>query len=327
MKDFVACSKDLLFSRKDKADPRLGDLVQQLSVTELAGRSSFFAIVGYPDDEGIALNGGRVGASAAPTEVRRYFYKMTPGYFIKNLQSICLYDLGDLKLDGSIEERHQQALKCVKQALSYQHRLISIGGGHDYGYPDATAYIEETLQKGQKPLVINFDAHLDVRPLNNGITSGTPFFRLLEQYSGQFDFAEVGIQSQCNSSAHYHWAESKGARLLSFEDLLRSGKPLIVALKDFLHDWVTPNRSAYLSIDIDAFSSAYAMGCSQSWPLGFSPESFFPALDFLCQELDVRSLGIYEVSPPLDLDGCTSKLAAQIMHRYIHSYLLKDQGN
>ena len=43
---------NLFFSREDANDPRLGDLVKK------SGEEGV-AILGYPDDEGIKLNGGR----------------------------------------------------------------------------------------------------------------------------------------------------------------------------------------------------------------------------------------------------------------------------
>jgi len=84
-----------------------------------------------------------------------------------------------------------------------------------------------------------------------------------------------------------------------------------------LGDWILRPRPVFLSIDIDGFSNAVAPGASQSWATGFLPKDFFQVFNLLRLRLDVRLLGIYEVSPPLDLDAQTAKLAAQIMHRLI----------
>ncbi|MEK7355711.1 MAG: arginase family protein, partial [Bdellovibrionota bacterium] len=63
--------------------------------------------------------------------------------------------------------------------------------------------------------------------------------------------------------------------------------------------------------------SAVAPGCSQSWATGLMPREFFATFELIVTRLDVRALGLYEVSPPLDQDDRTSKLAAQIAHHYI----------
>src|SRR5438445_3037098 len=91
--------KHLLFTKNDKEDPRLGECVQLLAKGDLDAALNEtpefdFAILGYPDDEGIALNGGRVGAQAAPKEIRTFLYKMTPHLESKRLPKIL--DLGDL---------------------------------------------------------------------------------------------------------------------------------------------------------------------------------------------------------------------------------------
>lgn len=207
----------------------------------------------------------------------------------------------------------------AQQILSSHGRILSFGGGHDYGYPDGAAFLEScrTTANNRKPLVINFDAHLDVRSSEKGLSSGTPFYRLMEKYGDSFDLIELGIQSQCNSSYHIDWCRERGARLLFWEDIMFSGEPAAVVVGRFLEEELLRPRPVFLSIDIDGFSSSIAMGCSQSWATGWSAEEFFPVFHMFLSRWDVRSLGIYEVSPPLDQDNRTAKLAAQIAHRFI----------
>ncbi|MNL46507.1 Formimidoylglutamase [compost metagenome] len=83
------------------------------------------------------------------------------------------------------------------------------------------------------------------------------------------------------------------------------------------------SKKVFLSVDIDAFTSSEAPGCSQSWTTGLFTKDFMAALAWLIASYDVRGLGIYEVSPPLDQDNRTSKLAALIAHKFIFSTLEK----
>ena len=62
------------------------------------------------------------------------------------------------------------------------------------------------------------------------------------------------------------------------------------------------------------------MGCSQSWPTGFTPNELLPLFDLIYKNTDVRVLGLYEVSPPLDQDGRTAKLAAQIIYQFLSHF-------
>ena len=294
------CSSSLLFSKNDPMDLRLGDLAHPSELGLLDADQ--VAIWGSPDDEGIGLNGGRPGASLAPDEIRRYFYKMTPparGPFIKEI-----FDLGNLSLEGGLSDRHERGRRISQDVHSHRAFALSLGGGHDYGFPDAAGFLE--VFQEQNPLVVNFDAHLDVRPLDKGFHSGTPFRRLIEGFPGKFEFWELGLQPQCNSRAHADWAEAQGAQLVFLEELLISNTGLLPQANQ--------SRPCFISLDIDVFSSKEAPGCSQSWATGLLIENFLPWLQFLFNSFDVRGMGIYEVSPPLDSDHRTSKLAALIMY-------------
>jgi formiminoglutamase len=305
----------LFFTRNDSSDPRLGDWVKAFSPKSpkdfLQIPPPAWTLLGYPDDEGIAMNGGRPGAKEAPHWIRTYFYKMTPS--LLNPRTQTLVDLGNVPADFPLAERHERGRETVRASLAAGHRTLSLGGGHDYGYADGAGFIDYCLSKNQRPVVINFDAHLDVRPTDKGFHSGTPFNRLLTHYDSKFDFIEVGLQNQCNSLTHLNWAKGKGAQILLYQDLQEVG------LKSSLETLVKAfkGRPCFLSVDIDAFTSNEAPGCSQSWATGLQIQDFLPTLKMLQETLDVRSLAIYEVSPPLDQDHRTSKLAALILHHTI----------
>ena len=113
------------------------------------------------------------------------------------------------------------------------------------------------------------------------------------------------------------WLHDQGGFVLSYEEL-NSQPNWIEAVLESLSGFLLSPRPTFLSVDIDAFSSAYAPGCSQSWSTGLIPNDFMNLLKILKKRLEVRALGVYEVSPPLDIDDRTSKLAAQILHSFIH---------
>lgn len=315
---FHPIDKHLLFTKNDKEDPRLGECVQRLEKVELQALpeiESDIVILGFPDDEGIALNGGRPGAQNAPREIRTYLYKMTPHLESTSLPKIL--DLGDISdKEKDLPARHEKARETVRTLAMAKKRWISLGGGHDYGYCDGAGFLD--AHKGDAVL-INFDAHMDVRPTDKGFNSGTPFHRVLSEFSGSVDFAEIGIQNQCNSKTHIAWAKSKGAEIFSLDEINEQG--LLPVLKDFMQNKKT--KKVFLSVDIDAFTSNEAPGCSQSWTTGLLTKEFLEALTWLIQNCDVRGLGIYEVSPPLDQDNRTSKLAALIAHNFIFNQLRK----
>lgn len=327
MSQFQKTNPSLFFSKQDLNDKRLGELSlsldysgslcemsKVLSQASLQTKDVFLA--GYPDDEGIQLNGGRTGASQAPDTIRKYLYKMTPPYFSDQIQRIV--DIGNLNQSPSLEKKHDIAKSFVLNCLQTGHPYIAMGGGHDYAYSDGAGFLESQSQN-KKPLIINFDAHLDVRPLDRGLSSGTAFYRLIEKFGNNFDLAQIGIQSHCNSADHIRWVKSRGAKVLNLESILLNPQPLVTQIREFLGDWLYL-RPTYVSIDIDGFSSAFAMGCSQAWATGFEPNTFYPLLLDLCEQLDVQVFGLYEVSPRLDKDDRTSKLAAQLIYHYLYPF-------
>lgn len=285
---------------------------------------SDFLLAGYPDDEGISNNSGRPGARQAPNAIREFLFKMTPPLFRADQAHLpLLHDLGNLSTQPDLASRHEVAISTLSSSIEATQKWISLGGGHDYGFVDGSVFLNHFESSSLRPLIFNFDAHLDVRPMHNGITSGTPFYRLLER--GGFDFYEIGIQEQCNSKEHLEWLKSKGGQVISLADLYTDHErypqaPLnFTRFKKTLESETNPLRPCFVSVDIDAFSNAYAMGCSQSFATGLEPMGFFQMFCFILDHFDVRGLGIYEVSPPLDQDQRTAKLAAQIAYKFLHS--------
>lgn len=301
----------LLFSKNDPDDPRLGECSRAQSdfddLAQIQMDADFF-ILGYPDDEGIGLGGGRVGARLAPPQIRQAFYKMTP--HLQASEKPKIRDLGDLICENiPLSERHARGRAVTRHLSKSQGRFVSLGGGHDYGFADTAGFLDAFADNA---VVINLDAHLDVRPSEKAISSGTPFYRMLSEFKDCVHFFEFGLQDHCNSRAHWDWATQHGAHLYRLAELQT----------DFSSVWreaLSPHKDkkVFLSVDIDSFNVMEAPGCSQAWTTGLDIAKVKPALTWLYENFDVRGLGVYEVSPPLDVDNRTSKLAALLMHQFV----------
>src|SRR4028119_1516071 len=82
-------NRDLFFNKNDANDARLGELV---SAEVEDYETAEIVILACPQDEGVARNGGRVGAALAPEAIRRQFYKLTPFEI-----SAKVFDAGDTR--------------------------------------------------------------------------------------------------------------------------------------------------------------------------------------------------------------------------------------
>ncbi len=293
----------------DAHDPRLGNQLH-----EPAPDAWQVSVLGYPDDEGVRLNRGRTGAAGGPLAIRQFLYKTTPH---PQMRLKTFRDLGDVMPTGLLPERHESGRAGVLTELQAGRQVLSLGGGNDYAYSDGAAFLSQ-FSGSVRPLVINIDAHLDVREPINGFNSGTPFYRLLKS-EAKFDFVELGLQSVCNAKAHWDFVQEHNGQIITVEEILESGQSFHSYCIDQLGELLfKQRRPTFLAIDIDAFAWPYAAGSSAAWPLGIDPHAFWPFYTTLLHRLDVRVLGIYEVAPNLEAGPGTAKLAAQLAHRYLH---------
>lgn len=302
------------FNHSSSEDPRLGHLIKPWSESST---SPGWVIIGHPDDEGIQANFGRPGAAKAPQCIRRFLYHMTSDWLAENSPQI--FDAGDFDCSNStIEARHTQALNWLEQRHRQGFKVVSLGGGHDYGYPDCAAFVKAHADSKKKPLVVHFDAHFDVRPFDKGINSGTPFRRLFE-LEKNFELIAIGMQPNCNSRAHADWLRERALSVLTASEILLSGETEENVMLRSLAPHLEQSRPIFVSLDIDVIRHSEAPGCSQSWPLGLSAKSVAIVLEVLSRRASLNGMGIYEVSPALDVSDQTSRLAAQYLHRLVSS--------
>jgi formiminoglutamase len=321
---WIPTATDLFFTRNDPNDLRWGDYVLPTDPFEkLNTAASYkqdqppaFGLWGYADEEGIARNGGRIGARFAPDFIRRFLYRLTPHLDnVGEIQVPRISDLGNWQRGPSLEHQIDVISPVLAQLLAH-HPMITLGGGHDYGAVDGLGFLKwcKTATPQIKPLIINFDAHLDVRPWRKGLNSGTPFSWLIENSPCDFDFLEVGIQKHCSSPHHHQWLKGHGGNIIDLEWIHQVG--LLTALRQYLAG--TPaQQPCFISLDIDVFTQHSAPGCSQSWEAGLDFAPMQEALLWLMRNRAVRLFGLYEVSPPLDIDHRTSKLAACLIHELL----------
>lgn len=304
--------RSLLFSRGDADDPRLGDVSQMVSLHDFERKRWDWAIIGLPDDRGVALNGGRPGAAEGPSAIRKWFYRLvSPG-------DVAIADLGDLEMSDDLHADHNRAIQAIAIALGSAERVAILGGGHDWGFCPIAA-----LMQGGNVGFINFDAHLDVRP-SKVHHSGTSYWRALEAGVKGENATWIGVQSAATAEAHRNYVEAHGGRI-SWGDMPAEDTE---AIGDALSPTVEPAYE-YLdvSLDMDVISMAEAPGVSAPQPIGLPAFELLAMLSNALQLPKLRTFGIYETAPPLDaLSEPTSRLAARCLWegsaaaRNSHSY-------
>lgn len=299
---------DLFFSRGDKNDPRLGEMVKR---DEADYAASDIVILGCPQDEGVRRNNGRPGAEHAPSAIREQFYKLTPFNIKKKL-----FDLGDTKIGATLEETHDTHTSVVSQLLRDGKRVIVIGGGNDISYPDGVAMAEVFGRPNW--IGINVDSHLDVR-LADQRNSGTPYRQLLDEGHLTPDhFFEVGYQTHFCSPVYYEYIRQLGVQRISLE-LLRSRSESDVELKELIKQKFIRHSSAlntFFGFDLDVVRAADAPGTSAPSPLGLRAGEFIQLVKYAASLANTKMIEFTEVNPKFDVDNCTTRLVAIAMHRF-----------
>lgn len=312
MQYFEKPSRTFILKKPRPNDTHLSEIINNtLPFASLHKAPPGFVLVGHADDEGVRLNQGRVGCNQGPDAIRTMFYRLTPGQ--KKFPQI--YDLGNFAVKGKFAERQKIELMCTQQIYKNKNKLISLGGGHDHAYVDVAGFLKCLGKK--RALVINIDAHLDMRTVVDSPNSGTAFYQLREEFNN-FDLVQIGIQPQTNSFYHLDYAKKRKVKVYTLIESLGKLEKIFKSLTTAVRATRAQKKQVFLSIDLDAFSAAYAPGVSAPSPIGLDPHELVLAMPLITELFDIRGIGLYEVAPPLDYDNHTAKLAASILHSFLY---------
>src|SRR5262245_4026477 len=208
-------------------DPRLGERAEFWQEGVPALKPGRAVLVGFPEDEGIRRNLGRPGAAEAPTEIRRWLYRLTPWHGLSDTDLTLNppLDAGNVMITGDLETAHAAMAEVVGGVLATGAVPVVLGGGHETAYGHFLGYVAAR----KNVAIINFDAHLDVRPCLGSLGhSGSPFRQALEYVSepqgesaspgghGQpkLRYVCLGAQPAAVSREHWEYVQQHGGSVL-----------------------------------------------------------------------------------------------------------------
>ncbi len=157
-----------------------------------------------------------------------------------------------------------------------------------------------------------------MRPIVEKGTSGTPFAQIAEhaqKNAEPFHYTCIGFQPLGNTQTLNEAASQYSVNIINAEEIYLSS-PCRALQK--LKKWIEKLPFLYVTICMDVFGSAYAPGVSAPQPFGITPWQLIPFLRYLASCGKVLSLDIAELSPPLDQNEATARLAGSIIADYIH---------
>lgn len=288
------------------------ELVNDLS-SLTSPKTPAYAFVGFACDEGVKRNHGFSGAALGPKALRQALSTLPIPQ-----EGISFYDCGNVVCEGeALEEAQEELAQIVETLLNKRIHPIVLGGGHELSWGQYKGIYKAFPKK--KILMVNFDAHFDLRPLVDGhlASSGTSFRQISDhckEHNLSFDYSCFGVQKSGNTKSLFNKAKALNVRYVSAEDFHLGG--IEIALEQLESSLATCD-AVYLSICLDVFAAAFAPGVSARQPLGLCPWHILPLLSLLAASGKVVSLDIAELSPPRDQDNITAQLGAALLFHYL----------
>jgi formiminoglutamase len=172
--------------------------------------------------------------------------------------------------------------------------------------------------------VVNFDAHLDLRPHIAVANSGTSFSQIADHCRSTGEELRclcIGVQRSANTVSLFRRADQLGVGCALAKDMAGHRLGEVEARVD---DFLERLEAVYLTVCTDVISSAFAPGVSAPQPLGLDPETVLHVVKHILASGKAVSFDVAEVSPRFDSDNNTAKVAAIFVYALVDSFLYPD---
>ena len=302
--------RGLWSGRDDGADPGARRWHQVVQFLDLGKQLEHFfdptiCVIGYASDQGVRANQGRAGAADGPARLRARM----AGF--PEIDGVSILDGGDIVPSASVLETQHSLAWAVERIVRAGAMPVILGGGHDMAFGH---FLGVARARERAPACVNFDAHLDLRPIPaDGPNSGTPFTQVLEWCRSRelpFRYAALGCQRSGNTVALFQHAHDAGALIVDADGFaLDTIEEVMEALNDEVGD-----EEICLSIDLDVFAAGFAPGVSAPTAMGIAPDASFRRLyRGILESERVMGVEIAELCPAFDHDDRTARLGAALV--------------
>lgn len=216
-----------------------------------------------------------------------------------NLEDLDIRDRGDLDIaELTPEESREPVRTAVAEALAHSAAVVLLGGDNSITLPAVEALGPCGL--------ITFDAHLDLRSLDRGLTNGNPIRALLASGFDGKRIVQIGIQAFANSGPYWKIACEAGIHVVSADEARRRGIENVVRGAIETLDGL----DIYVDLDLDVLDRAFAPATPGSRPGGLTPWDLRTATRIVGECERVRVMDLVEMDPSQDVAGQTALAAA-----------------
>jgi formiminoglutamase len=308
-------------------DPRLGEMTEFWTGDRAALRPGRAVLIGFPQDEGVRRNDGRVGASQAPTEIRKWLYRLTPWQLNADvdLAQADLLDVGNVRIEGSLEDTQATLGRIVGELLKVSAFPIILGGGHETAYGHYLGYVAAS-----RPVaIINLDAHLDVRPLADGLGhSGSPFRQAIEHASHPLPghrYTCIGASNSGVARNHYRFVKDRGGCVIPQSAVEQQG--LATHFESACRAYHSQSGSGVMvSLDADLAHMSDVPGVSAPNVHGVPGRQLIETAFLAGRSPGVTSFDLVEINPVFDRDGQSARWASLVIWNLLAGLVSRPLG-
>ena len=220
------------------------------------------------------------------------------------LNGLAFSDLGDIA-NPDHEDGEKRVATFLADVRENYKLLIALGGDNSITYSVAAGLWPDLSKIG----LITLDAHHDLR---DGISNGSPVWRLIQSGLPGKNIVQIGISDFANSKAYTDRANENGVHIV-YRDALRK-RPISDVMAEALDIAGSGGREIYVDLDVDVCDRSVAPACPASVPGGISADELRQAANLAGSDSRVRAIDITEIDASLDADDQrTVRLAALLV--------------
>lgn len=249
-------------------------------------------------------------AALAPLEVRQRFnrYSSFHGELGVDFGSLRVRDVGNWPVSElDPVELVDEVMVLAKHLPDVPLRLY-VGGDNAITRPLVAALSDDLTSVG----LITFDAHHDVRALDDGPSNGSPIRGLIEEHGlPGGNIVQIGIHSFANAAAHRSYSDSAGITTVTLDQVDRIG--IRAAVDVALSQLSNTCERVYVDVDVDVLDRAFAPACPGSRPGGMTVRQLAQGVSRCAAHSSVVAMDFVEVDPTADVSHQTVDVLAHLV--------------
>lgn len=275
-------------------------------------------LCGVPIDANASIG---KGASLAPDRMRELSKDLPPvdrfGMSIKEK----IYDCGNYN-DVDFNKVSEKIYEEIESFTDKFH--IVLGGDHSIAIASEKAFYKKALEENKVPVIIHIDAHADICDIymGNKNSHACPIKRALDLGYLPENITLLGIRSFELQELEI-LKEHPKIDVFKTNDIKKLGvEALLTILRSKYKD---DKYKIYLSYDIDANDPSFAPGTGTPEHFGLASIEVLKIIVGLISTLNVRTMDLVEVAPPLDVNDMTSWLALKTLYEVFKTLDIKNK--